>query len=636
MANPARNQPESTKVEFIQRHRPTLEAGEYRIQTIQTVQTVKSSKIPGNCYQSKLDFAVYGERFSLNPRHIHAVFPPKGSLGDHFNVMPHISFNRGALPWERKADHADSNDQSAPWLTLLLFTEAEKPTPQVLSLGQLTAASNHPKWPGLSLEVGQHPDDKVTVIDVAKGLLAKIMPAKQELACLTHVRQGTDDGGNPIGNEMAVIIGNRLPEKGKISTVHLVSVEGRYNGANFNYQGAGDSDFIRLATLQSWRFACIDERQSFTGLLTHINEDPSALRLPHNHDTEAETYLSHGFCPLPHELRQGGKTVSWYHGPLHPGENPDTIPLPVRAADQLVRYDPSNGMFDVSYAAAWELGRLLTLQNRRVSIDLYNWKRRAAQNLKQEEQRLLHLPALGQPITGADAPPESVNHWFRDLSMLKGAPFNYLAPNEEMLPRESIRFFRIDKLWVDCLLDGAFSVGRVTQSDHSRDGALGGNLPNALDQMSGFLLRSDVVSGWPGLLVDGYDETVSGTDIIPSNQKLPQLRMDRLSTNILICLFAGEVKTVDIHLKPETMHFGVDAASATHFRKELRHADGRPDSGKVIDPVPWKDRSRHVIDVNTLASDIKNKVGEPFTAAQFALQMVEGAQKVRFAKASQD
>ena len=29
-----------------------------------------------------------------------------------------------------------------------------------------------------------------------------------------------------------------------------------------------------------------------------------------------------------------------------------------------------------------------------------------------------------------------------------------------MLPLESIRFFRVDQEWVDCLADGAFSIGR--------------------------------------------------------------------------------------------------------------------------------------------------------------------------------
>jgi len=57
-----------------------------------------------------------------------------------------------------------------------------------------------------------------------------------------------------------------------------------------------------------------------------------------------------------------------------------------------VRYDSTSGLFDVSYAAAWELGRMLTLQNQRLAVELFNWKRANAQNLNQLQLQVLHLP----------------------------------------------------------------------------------------------------------------------------------------------------------------------------------------------------------------------------------------------------
>ena len=89
-------------------------------------------------------------------------------------------------------------------------------------------------------------------------------------------------------------------------------------------------------------------------------------------------------------MRQGERTVSWYHGPLIPAENKFEPQLPARAADELTRYDTAVGLLDVSYAAAWELGRLLALQSKQFSVRLYNWKRAHAQRLKQYEQSLLH------------------------------------------------------------------------------------------------------------------------------------------------------------------------------------------------------------------------------------------------------
>ncbi|WP_287277653.1 MULTISPECIES: hypothetical protein [unclassified Okeania] len=683
-----------TKIEFIQYHQPALTDGDYEIKIEQKV--TAGEKIPSSNkpFHVTKKFTVAGERFDLKPKDIHAVFPPAGSLGEHSNVLPHIILNRSTLPWERMAI---ANNNNIPWLALLLFDEEEKPEPKIITLRKLKQIPDHIHldnqdklnaflksdktskkiwllnddlteteistksatgrniyFPNFDKETGQHWDDKVTVIDVPgwkppedlkdldeKNLLDKILPTKADLAYLAHVRQGTDNNGKLVGDELAVIIGNRLPKKGHISTVHLVSIEGRYDDKGFNFQQAENNDYIRLVSLKSWRFACVDEKQSFKGLLTNINLEPSTLRLPKVDNAEAEGYLSMGYLPLPHFLRQGGKTFSWYHSPLITGNNPtNNITLPIRAADELVRYNPNNGMFDISYAAAWELGRLLALQSKNFSISLYQWKRshRHGQIIQDTES---HLPFYNQSNTEL---PDAIASWFTNLSLLKGVPFNYLVPDEQMLPVESIRFFWIDPLWIECLLDGAFSIGRVTTSDHAHDSSHSES-PAAKphETVTGFLLRSDVVAGWPGLLVDGYDQVVDNDNAIDDQEKLPLLRMDRLSANVLICLFDGEVKTVDIHQKPETIHFGLDSDDddgRVTFYKKLKDSDGKPvkkaDQRRLEipdqeEPPKWKDRSKNILNIANLAEAIKNKVNfNSFTSAQFALEMIEGVEKVRF------
>ncbi|MGK7880323.1 MAG: hypothetical protein AB4060_09515 [Crocosphaera sp.] len=512
-------------------------------------------------------------------------------------------------------------------------------TPKVITVTELqNSEKDGVKFPQLALESGQHKEDKLTVIDVEKQLLDKILPTKEDLEYLAHVRQGTDDQGTLVGDELAVIIGNRLPKKGRISTVHLVSIEGLYDDKRFNFQKAENNDYIRLVSLKSWRFACVDEKQSFKGLLTHINREPSTLRLPKVDNAEAEGYLSMGFVPLPHFLRKGGKTFSWYHSPLITGNNPtDNITLPIRAADEIVRYNPSNGMFDISYASAWELGRLLALQSKNFSISLYHWKRSHKQALKSVEAAIdSHLPFHDLPNVEL---PSEIKSWFSNLSLLKGIPFNYLVPDEKMLPLESIRFFWVDPLWLECLLDGAFSIGRVTTSDHADDSSHKENnnnpATNPHEEITGFLLRSDVVAGWPGLLVDGYGQSVDNDNPIPENDKLPLLRMDRLSANVLICLFKGEVKTVDIHQKPETIHFGLDSDDGELFYKELKNQDGS-DIEVKLETIPWKNKDSKTLNISQLKSTIESKLREnnitfsSFTSAQFALEMIEGVEKVRF------
>jgi hypothetical protein len=334
-----------------------------------------------------------------------------------------------------------------------------------------------------------------------------------------------------------------LPRPGSMSTVHLVSVEGRFGTNGFDFNNEENDQSIRLVSLYSWRFASISEKHTFKGLLTHL--DPGTLRLQDIIDENANKYFSMGCVPLHHEMRQGNKSVSWYHGPLIPGSYANNVShLPACSSDELVRYDTKIGMFDVSYAAAWELGRLLTLQNKRVSFELFNWKRSQAKLIKDAKRQPDDIPSAHPIVLDM---PEVVQTWFDNLALLIDLPFNYLVPDERLLPIESIRFFQVDPLWVKCLLDGAFSIGRVLAGDQNLDSILKGcgQEPTSSPLMSGLLLRSDLVSGWPGLLVDGRGDNLN------------LVRMDRLSKNILICLFRGEgiVEAVDIYQKPETMHF---------------------------------------------------------------------------------
>jgi hypothetical protein len=103
--------------------------------------------------------------------------------------------------------------------------------------------------------------------------------------------------------------------------------------------------------------------------------------------------------------------------------------------------------------------------------------------------------------------------------------------------------------------------------------------------------------------------------------KLPLLRMARLSANVLICLFEGIVQTVDLHLRPDTLHCGVDKPKEDDkgLYKELKE-------GKLIDPLPWRAEAKRTININELAK----KIGEKISPAKFALEMFEGAEKVRF------
>lgn len=175
--------------------------------------------------------------------------------------------------------------------------------------------------------------------------------------------------------------------------------------------------------------------------------------------------------------------------------------------------------------------------------------------------------------------PDVIQKWLGRIALLYGVPFQQLLIDERMLPQESIRFFFVDHNWLDAMIDGVFSIGVHS----SRNSALVQVLVKAIREVTdtqmmlersrlrkveppetiklggtktGLLMRSAVVSGWPGLEVKAY-ETVGGVPPVGSNP-LKLLRMDRLAPDVLFCLFDGVPARVEFDEPSEGLHFGVE------------------------------------------------------------------------------
>src|SRR6185312_106467 len=121
-----------------------------------------------------------------------------------------IILNRSTLPWERGAERYGQGEREektgVPWLALLLFDEDQKPTPKNVKASELVDPPAGAKFPKLTLESAQRETDALTVIDVPKSVLKKIMPAIDDLKLLAHVRFSTDTQNKATGDELAVII----------------------------------------------------------------------------------------------------------------------------------------------------------------------------------------------------------------------------------------------------------------------------------------------------------------------------------------------------------------------------------------------------------------------------------------------
>jgi hypothetical protein len=294
-----------------------------------------------------------------------------------------------------------------------------------------------------------------------------------------------------------------------------------------------------------------------------------------------------------------------------------------------------------------------------------------------EAMRSLRFQGRKTAVPIAELTPAEKNlaDWLGRLKLLHGIPFNYLVPDERMLPMESIRFFYCDTIWLDYVTEGAMSLGRSTSVEQAHDQAFLGDLHAlsrhgmkvqrskevghlvhhmaaaekarlstepipANETVTGFLLRSGVVSGWEGLQVEAFSDAAQ-------THSCTLLRMDHLSPNVLLCLFEGEVRSFRIHEYPEVLHFGVDVSpTAPHpLEKAFRYVVDT-EGGKAGEQVPdavakpigiqkYMRGTTRVVRMNDLALAMKAELAEKiykgaFTSAEFALEMVEGVEAVNF------
>lgn len=409
---------------------------------------------------------------------------------------------------------------------------------------------------------------------------------------------------------------------------------------------AASSEFAKLTT-NDHRLVmkCFEvSGHSFEQLLTNVSADVlKAPKLSDSSQTEANAYLESGAIPFPHVLHDDGNTMSWYRGPLGTAiQNATQMPSkPVATSDQLLRFDKSLQMLDVSYAAAWELGKLLTLNNKSVASSLYSWKKQQVHAAHQQSSTYGQLLGASTGNSGESAEHTEVQAWITGLGQLSNIPFNYLVPYSAMLPPESIRFFTVDQFWLNSLSDGALSIGRTSHTDAQSDEATLAAFGLPITQpMSGLLLRSEAVSGWPHLKVTAYSKMpTNDTPDMGTGTRLTEIRSELLGPDVILFLFEGNMMGVDVHLKTESLHFGFDevyakdAVSPTYEKSDVVKGSGSPGN------MTWSNKPRtspvqaipttvRKIPISTLATSLCS-TNQPNSAA-FAPQMIQGTPNIMF------
>ncbi|GIK95839.1 MAG: hypothetical protein BroJett029_00480 [Alphaproteobacteria bacterium] len=251
--------------------------------------------------------------------------------------------------------------------------------------------------------------------------------------------------------------------------------------------------------------------------------------------------------------------------------------------------------------------------------------------------------------------PRDLRQWLARLRLLEGVPFAYLVADSELLPPESVRFFYLDRNWTDALVQGALSVGTLNSADRAQLEPLYGEIRRELDEeerdvrmpggepvqrgtagvITGFLLRSRAVSGWPGMHVRAYSREVGGDEeIVPESHpnRLKLLRLERLAPAVLFALFDGIPQLVHLEEPRQGLQFGVrlsPVGSSGNFSAAVVARDRNTTEDVVPEtmmPVAFRPNAPGVLDLRRTAQNFidtpQTNTGPDLDGAEFALQMI--------------
>ncbi|MFK0297256.1 hypothetical protein ACIQU6_43245 [Streptomyces sp. NPDC090442] len=513
-------------------------------------------------------------------------------------------------------------------------------------------------------------------IDVPAEVFTDVVPTEDELHCLVHVRNVMPHKTKPgfrtaeelAKGDFAVVAANRFPHAPGLYVAHLVSLEGHRDHLPPGGIPEG-KDRVRLCSLRWWAFTHSRERHlDVAGLLQDLAApggradsppDPETIEslslhlLPPPEPVEGRVpavveYVRDryrwGFVPVPHTLPSGELSFGWYRGPATPVTTlkiresgypypPDSARGgPATTADHALIYEEKYGVFDVSYAAAWTLGRALALSNPSYAADTI----RARRELANRDATLLALSADPDPdralvdpdpspglhalttlaspgfapslLQALRQPPAEVQadvrrvptplsreearsrraepriagllqaaaarhaavtaEWVDGLAVLKGIPFCYLVPNPLMLPPESLRMFRIDPYWIEAMLRGAMDIGVST----SQDAELAPLLRQEMNR------ARTAVKAAAGILIRSALVAAwpDNFDLIArlNGTRIAELRRDRPADDVLLALFDQVPDEISIREPGEGIHFGIDIENGKEVINLRRLTEG--------------------------------------------------------------
>ncbi|MDP4146695.1 MAG: hypothetical protein Q8936_19825 [Bacillota bacterium] len=252
-----------------------------------------------------------------------------------------------------------------------------------------------------------------------------------------------------------------------------------------------------------------------------------------------------------------------------------------------------------------------------------------------------------------------IAQWAARKMLLYDVPFNYLVPDQRMLPMEAIRFFYINQQWTEAMFDGLLSLGLHSSRDSSSYTIMRGQIRDAAENamktmrsnitgeeeepsadsithMSGFIMRSAVVSGWPGMSVKAYDS---------DGNLLKILRLELMSSNVMMAIFWGVPARLELSEPQESFQFGSNEEGKINLRNIVSGSASNTLGDELGDHYDIKSnhlRNGNVLDlspdkatglVQCVEAELKSLLKLTdlnLKPSDFAMQMVKSPERIVF------
>lgn len=380
------NDNDDKKFRLADYYTPSLEEGNYTIKFNQTIDSKQQT------FSTTKDFRIAVNTKILQENAVFNVHPAPNERGDFSTELPYIVFNDPFYPWMKSFPNNIPSKQSdeknkfpIPWLALIVVSEDEIVEEKDIKYSELPNEKDitvkdengiyqktYFKYEENDLSPCQN-SDTIHLITVSKNTFKSIMPEKDDRPWLTHGKQvdlsNTEDVVAQKSGYFSVIIANRFPPPSKNqnesvkNTIHLIAAylyDTPENGqANPEFDNL---EFIKMISLYHWNiYSDFVEK----GKDNHTEKSFYAITNNIKTGTVKETRALRE-----HYLRNGEKTYSWYYSPIRPTHfdrvNSDKVILNGEkkyTADGRLIYNATCGIFDVTYSAAFNLGRLVTLSH---------------------------------------------------------------------------------------------------------------------------------------------------------------------------------------------------------------------------------------------------------------------------------